>query len=131
MELANCRRCGDLYQSTGARFCSACLKLEEEEYHMVRQYIREHPDAPVLQVSQATGVSTTRIYEFVRKGKLIAHSTESDLAVECASCGARIVSGRLCDKCQAALGGRSETSHERLGKVRGRVHLQNRFRRLD
>lgn len=129
MELANCRRCGKLFRSVGVRICPDCLELEEEEFQKVKAYLREHPEARILEVSEATGVSAAQILEFVRRGKLIAHSPDSDLAVECTVCGTRIVSGRLCRRCQADLSARQQGDPEQ--RLVGKVYLRDRLRRSD
>src|SRR5690625_4047344 len=129
MKLANCKRCGVVYRMQhGTRFCPSCLRAEDEEFQRVRNYITENPEAPVIQVSQATKVSTARIYEYVRLGKLVAHSPESDLTVECTSCGTRIVSGRLCYSCQQKFAQSRERNDTSPGdvQIRGRLHLRNR-----
>ncbi len=71
----------------------------DEEFKLVRDYLREHPGARVFEVSQATGVPASRIYNMVREGRLTATSTDSDLAVECIQCGKKILTGRMCAKC--------------------------------
>lgn len=129
MELANCKRCGIVYRKQyGTRYCPSCLRAEDEEFQRVRNYITEHPEAPVIQVSQATKVSTARIYEYVRLGKLVARSPESDLAVECTSCGDRIVSGRFCYSCRQKFAQAKERDAGAAGEIhmRGRLHLRNR-----
>lgn len=126
MSVTNCRRCGALIPARGRRLCLACLEAEESEYRRVRDYVREHPEAPVMQVSRETGVTVARIYDWVRQGKLVAVSPESDLAVECAGCGTRIVSGRLCEKCRARL---RRDDAKPGGRLTGRVHLRERLQR--
>lgn len=127
MSLTNCKRCGTLIPSVGTRLCPDCLQAEDEEYHRLREYVRKHPEAPVMQVSKETGVPVARIYDLVRKGKLVAISPESDLAVECVGCGRRIVSGRLCQRCTYRLNS-SHASSEDL-RLRGRLHLKGRLQR--
>lgn len=128
MSLANCKRCGTLIPAVSSRLCVDCLRDEEEAYQVVRDYVRQHPTATVLQVSKETGVSVPRIYDFVRKGKLVAQSPDSDLAVECVVCGRRILSGRVCDRCRGGLknGRVGEAEREPLT---GRLHFQRRTRR--
>lgn len=99
MDLRNCSRCGKLFRSTGLTICSECKAHLDEEFKIVRDYLREHPGARVFEVSQATGVPASRIYNMVREGRLTATSTDSDLAVECIRCGKKILTGRMCAKC--------------------------------
>lgn len=129
MSLINCKRCGTLIPANASKLCPECTEAEGQEYHSVRDYVKQHPSASVMQVSKATGVTVPRIYELVRKGKLVAHSAESDLAVECAVCGGRIVSGRVCNPCKSRLGQKGGSDHS--SQMTGRVHLKSRLRRPD
>lgn len=134
MELRNCSRCGKLFRSTGLTICSECRTQLDEEFKIVRDYLRQHPGARVFEVSQATGVPASRIYNMVREGRLTATSTDSDLAVECIQCGTKIVTGRMCSKCtldfKASLRPPASTKKSPSGsRAAERVHIADR--RLD
>ena len=127
MTLTNCKRCGALIPRVPTGLCSDCVRVEQEEYRLVRDYVRDYPEATVMEVSRETGVSVARIYELVRQGKLVAHSPDSDMAVECVVCGRRIVTGQVCDQCRREIRAKSvPVSDERL---KGRLHLDSRLRR--
>lgn len=135
MEIRNCVRCGKLFRSIAGRVhCNECREELDNEYVKVRDYLRKHPNARVFEVAEATGVSVWRIHEFVRAGKLIAISPESDLAVECVQCGTKITTGQLCAAC-AKKGIESGEPEKETKKVparetlRGRLHIENRWRR--
>lgn len=149
MTLRNCARCGKLFGSAGGqRLCPTCVKQEQEEYEAVRAYLKKRPGAPLLEVSDATGVSVGRIREWVREGRLVLHEPSGN-GLKCERCGQAVTTGRLCDRCrrelaaqlQSAVGrGRSEREPERDKEFRspssrtdpagkGKVHLADRLRR--
>lgn len=127
MSLINCKRCGKLIPKVGIGLCTDCVRAEQDEYRKVRDYVHKHPEATVMEVSRETGVSVARIYELVRQGKLVAHSPESDLAVECVLCGRRIVTGQVCETCRKEI--RSKHVPDNDPRMKGRLHLENRLRR--
>ena len=131
MELRNCSRCGKLFRSTGLTVCSECKAHLDEEFELVRDYLREHPGARVFEVSQATGVPSSRIYNMVREGRLMATSADSDLAVECVQCGTKILTGRMCAKCtqefKASIRPPARTKNSStLSRTPERMHIADR-----
>lgn len=102
MQLRNCVRCGALFASTGTALCRDCTKQEHEEFETVRAYLKEHRNAPLVEVSQATGVSVSKILEYVRQGRLtVGRPGEGGLT--CERCGEPITTGRLCPRCAKTL----------------------------
>lgn len=99
--LDRCSKCGgDLeYKGIGEFQCVECGNLEYNSYGKVRDYIEKHPGATTDAVSRNTGVSKSRIREFLLEEKIeIAPGSKTFLS--CLRCGAEIRSGRLCEKCK-------------------------------
>lgn len=96
-ELRNCAECGRLFAYQGRNLCSKCLKKEEDQYNIVRRYVRDNPGASVFEVADATGIEEEKILQFLRDGRL--QSKGFTEIMECERCGRRISSGRLCDSC--------------------------------
>lgn len=96
-ELRNCAECGRLFAYQGRNLCSKCLKKEEDQYNIVRRYVRDNPGASVFEVADATGIEEEKILQFLRDGRL--QSKGFTEIIECERCGRRISSGRLCDSC--------------------------------
>lgn len=99
MQIRNCSRCGKIFYSVGRKICPDCVQKEEEEYRKVRDYVREHKNATIPAVSEATGVPAERINQFIREGRLELVNA----VLECMSCGAPIRKGRFCEKCLAEM----------------------------
>ncbi|QGU00438.1 hypothetical protein SYNTR_1844 [Candidatus Syntrophocurvum alkaliphilum] len=96
-DLRNCQECGRLFAYQGKNRCRKCQENEEEEYLIVRRYIREHPGASVFETSEATDVEEEKILQFLRDGRLQSRGFKNVL--ECVSCGQKISQGRFCDNC--------------------------------
>ncbi len=101
-DLRNCSICGRLYAYQGRDICSKCLEKEDDEYAIVRRYVRDYPGASVLEVSEATGVEEEKILQFLRDGRLISRGMS--YAAECERCGKSISGGRYCGNCLKELG---------------------------
>ena len=113
MEVRTCRRCKKIFQYiTGPQICPRCKQKEEEMFQVVKEYLRQNPGATMNIVSQETEVSVAIIEGFLRQGRLEVTS-DSPIALSCESCGVRILTGRLCQKCNASLvGGLSSAAKE-------------------
>ncbi|UOF91419.1 hypothetical protein LSG31_03965 [Fodinisporobacter ferrooxydans] len=98
MALANCPLCGKLFNKALRDVCPDCIRAEDEAFHTVRDYLREHKNAKPYEVSEATEVPLGTIYKFVREGRLIAYHYPG-LHYECERCGAPITKGKICDDC--------------------------------
>ena len=71
MEVKNCKGCGRLFNYMGgAPLCDACRKKLEEKFQKVKQYLDDHPDASVNQVSEDNDVSVKQIKQWIREERL-------------------------------------------------------------
>lgn len=103
MEVKSCKRCGKIFQYiTGAQICSRCKKDEEELFQVVKAYLRENRGATMEQVCEETGASVKMLERYLREGRLEV-MPGSPITLNCEQCGAKIHTGRLCDKCRAKL----------------------------
>ncbi|MCR5701938.1 MAG: flagellar protein [Lachnospiraceae bacterium] len=100
MEVRTCRQCKKLFNYlTGPNICQPCKDALEKKFQEVKQYIEENPSDGITKVAEANDVSTKQIQRWIREERL-AFSAESGVGIECESCGAMILSGRLCQKCK-------------------------------
>lgn len=103
MEVKSCRKCGKIFQYiAGAPICPRCKKKEEEIFQVVKAFLRENRGATIEEVSEATGASIGMIERYLREGRLEV-TPDSPIALSCEQCGAKIRTGRLCDRCRANL----------------------------
>lgn len=94
-----CRKCGRLFESFGESLCPRCIAEMEEDYIKVKDYVYDHPDANVFDVSKETGVAEKTVLEFLREGKLSMSAAE----LYCEECGKHITTGKLCSECKNKL----------------------------
>lgn len=98
MELRNCPRCGGVFPYISSPICQNCVKEEEAIFLKVRNYIKEHPNATILEVSTETEVSTKKIYGYLREGRIEAVNPEG-FDLQCDRCGKMIAKGKYCNSC--------------------------------
>lgn len=121
MEYRNCPRCGALFPYISSPICEKCVKEEEELFQGVRTYVKEHPNATILEVSTELGISTQKIYKYLREGKLELINNDG-IELKCDRCGKPITSGRYCKSCTVRLeadlsGVYQDYSYKRIGKM--------------
>lgn len=126
MSLRNCTRCGRVFMSDGHRLCRQCRKEENEQFELVKEYLARHKNTNIFDVSEATGVATERIREWIRQGRLVSVTGERRL-LTCERCGLPIDRGRLCALCQQAMkeelgGGRKKHPEKAGGRGSERMH---------
>ncbi|MBU5436681.1 MerR family transcriptional regulator [Tissierella sp. MSJ-40] len=102
MNVRNCNRCGKIYNYDGFRLCIQCRRNDEGDFQKVKEYLYENPGANVAEVSEQTEVSTRKIIEFLKEGRLEIKD-ENNILLECEKCGTPIKTGRFCDKCTISL----------------------------
>lgn len=139
MMLRNCAECNRVFSHPVQKLCPSCLSEKEELFNKVKQYLIDHPLATISEVSEATGVDTDRILEFLREGRLQIKPT--DVTLRCKICDEEIESGTVCDKCRKKLNPSLETAERPIQRrIRpqvteveqrhtGRVHLLDSIRR--
>ena len=100
MDVRNCRNCGRMFNYIGGRaICPICKDAIEKDYERVRDYIRENPQANMQQISVDCEVTIPQINEWVRDERL-EFSKDSQVMLECESCGEPVRTGRFCEKCK-------------------------------
>ncbi len=103
MEVRNCKGCGRLFNyMQGPPLCPACISDLEDKFHKVKEYLRDNPKAPISVVAEENEVSIKQIRQWVREERL-SFTEESQITMECENCGAKILTGRFCDKCKNGL----------------------------
>ncbi|MCR5677752.1 MAG: FeoC-like transcriptional regulator [Agathobacter sp.] len=103
MNVTNCRGCGRLFnQLNNEKLCPACVKELEDKFQEVKEYLNEHPNASMNEVSKENDVSTKQIKQWVREERLVFAEGSLD-GIECEKCGKLIKTGRYCDECKANL----------------------------
>ncbi|HZK43212.1 MAG TPA: TIGR03826 family flagellar region protein [Syntrophomonadaceae bacterium] len=95
--LRNCPKCGRLFAADGRNVCRKCQQAEDDEFTIVRKYVRDNPGASVFEVAEATGVEEEKILQFLRDGRL--ESRGMTVIFRCTRCGVEIKEGKYCNSC--------------------------------
>ncbi|NLJ85720.1 MAG: MerR family transcriptional regulator [Firmicutes bacterium] len=137
MALRNCSNCGTLFNAINPnmRLCAQCEEDEQERFDRVKEYLKEHATATVIEITKATGVERKEIFEWVRSGRIEIAGIEG-LGIQCESCGTAITSGRFCVQCavrmqqdaKRALGGR-KSQRESAPRSKSTFHAANSIMR--
>ena len=109
MAAINCPRCGRLFMKRLSPICEICEKEVEQQFEEVRAYVKENPNSPIKEVSDATNVSVKRILQYVREGKIDATPGMAK-DVTCSKCGKPITKGRMCELCIKKVGSEVEAN---------------------
>lgn len=129
-----CKLCGGLfyYKGFGYGYCDRCVKIDDENFHRVKEYIWDHVGASVVEVSDQVNVSVKQIYAYIKDGRLEIPEG-SPIYLKCEMCGTDIRYGRYCPDCATHM-------HKKLSSVteadlceigerpssskKGRIHFQ-------
>lgn len=68
-----CEKCGKanpVYKGVGEYKCSECGFTMYDDFGLVRNYLEAHRGATLAQVSQATGVASDTIRQFIRDERI-------------------------------------------------------------
>ncbi len=102
MEVATCTRCKRMFNYIfGERLCPECQKINEDDYHRVRDFVYDHPGVTIQEVSEICDVPEKLIRQWLREEKLELIYLSHDLT--CEVCGRPITCGRYCEKCRKRL----------------------------
>ena len=115
MAATNCPRCGRVFIRRLAPICEICEKEVEQQFEDVRAYVKENPNSPIKEVSDATNVSVKRILQYVREGRIDA-TPGMVHDVTCSQCGKSITKGRMCELCIIKVGSQVESGKPQAEK---------------
>lgn len=103
MNVTNCKGCGRLFNALSSeRLCPDCRKRLDEKFQEVKQYLEEHPNSSMNDLSQECEVSVKQLKQWVREERL-TFSENSLEGIECEQCGKMIKTGRFCDSCKSKI----------------------------
>lgn len=118
MTVANCKRCGRIYNRIRRDICVNCIADEDTAFQTVRKYLRGHRDATMENVVAGTGVELDLIVDMIRDGRIILRDNPN-LTYECDRCSKPTQSGRYCTRCTQELTANLSGAAEEVRKARG------------
>ena len=99
-----CPICGKMFLKIGNKnTCNSCGKQEEELFVVVKEYLRDFPNASVAEVTAQTEISEELIFDWIKQGRI--ENKGSTKSYSCEMCGKPIHVGKICRKCQEGLNG--------------------------
>ena len=109
MDLRNCRKCGKMFNYLqGPPICDNCKRKMEEQFQVVKQWIRSNPGTSIAETAEECEVEPGLIKQWIREERL--ELSGSDGEIVCENCGKPIETGRLCDECKKAMASGLENS---------------------
>lgn len=100
--VANCPRCGKVFQKNLRNQCSDCSRSLDTALNGCLDYLRKHYKSTCRQVSLETGVSTHQLYAWMKEGKLLL-ADYPNLSYPCETCAAPIRKHKMCPDCLVRL----------------------------
>lgn len=105
MPKVRCHRCKNFYKCNGlpAKCCPECALKDEQDYQIVRRYVKDNPGSLIHNVETNTGISKEKILNYLREERLeIVGNTISFL--KCSKCSKTIYTGTICEECRRKYG---------------------------
>lgn len=108
MGVVNCKICGHIFNdSLGKKICRDCSKLDDKKFLAVREFLYANPRSKINEVIEGVyeeddiEVTGHELIGYVRAGRLLLSSENSNIFITCESCGEKIDTGRLCEACRS------------------------------
>ena len=80
MSPMTCVDCAGLYAFLPRGVCLRCQEAREQRFQTVRDWLVDHGDATMIDVTEATGVEETLLSLWIREGRLRAVAPSPDAA---------------------------------------------------
>ncbi|GFZ99358.1 hypothetical protein GCM10008018_52020 [Paenibacillus marchantiophytorum] len=102
LSVANCPRCGKVFQKNLRNQCSDCSYSMDTILTSCLEFLRRNYRATNAQVYAATGVNPEQVYVWIKEGKLHL-SDYPNLNYPCASCSKPIRQQKMCSDCTSRI----------------------------
>lgn len=100
-KLRNCKGCGRVFMSKGAKFCPACIDKQHEDEQRIIDYVSDNPNCTILDIVKALGIQEGVVRRLIEEGRLLQAGI--DFFYPCERCGAPIAAGQYCADCAEKL----------------------------
>jgi uncharacterized C2H2 Zn-finger protein len=107
MSLANCPRCGQLFNQTTNDVCKKCQQIEDDLLRITKEYLRKNPNATAVQTiqdleTQCVFVEKSLLEKWEREHRIrLVKEEENHPALKCPLCGRRVKEGEtICITCK-------------------------------
>ncbi len=104
MALANCSRCGRLFNKLHRDICPKCHDEEEELLRQTQDYLRDHRNAQIFELIEELEIEQWMLEKWVNEKRITLVTPESEMgAKKCSECGRKMKpsdAGNICKTCQ-------------------------------
>lgn len=102
MALANCPRCGSLFNKTTLDCCKACHAEEESLLKETQTYLRSNRNAPMFEVMREVEVAQWMLEKWILEKRIQIVKPEEEMSkLRCMYCGREVEPGiSICKTCQ-------------------------------
>ncbi len=125
MTVANCKRCGRIFNRVRRDICPACITDEDKVFIKVRDYLREHKNAFMKDVVEGAEVDMDMLIQMIQNGRIILVDNPN-IGYECERCGGFTQSGRFCANCTSELASSLTDASEKL-KLKSRNKNERKY----
>lgn len=113
LNIKKCKECGKIFQFMGKELCPDCLQKMDDWFVAIRDYLDEHPNARISELSEQLEIREKVILDFIKQGRIELR----EAVLRCVHCGRPIVTGDMCDDCRANIGGQLAVAVEAKRKL--------------
>ncbi|RIV18811.1 hypothetical protein D2Q93_13705 [Alicyclobacillaceae bacterium I2511] len=118
--IANCKRCNRIFNKGRRELCPQCIAEEDAAFRVVKAYLKDHRDATLAEVTDATEVDVELLVAMIRNGRLLLRDNPN-LTYPCERCGQPTHAGHYCPQCAAELVTALSGAQEELArKIKGK-----------
>ena len=105
--VSSCKKCSGkmIYKGSGCYVCDSCGEEYLTDFGKVKRFINTYGPSNALTISRETGVSRSKIQQFLREGRVEVVEDGLSGVSFCASCGVPIRDGKYCNVCQSRMAG--------------------------
>lgn len=87
------------FKGSGRYVCKECGFEYFTDFGKVKRYLEENGAKNAFEISLATGVSHSKIYDFIRQGRIEVAKNQAIDKNYCAACGVALEFGTFCPEC--------------------------------
>jgi protein-arginine kinase activator protein McsA len=130
--VANCKRCGKVFQKVRADICAPCVQVEEEQFTVLYRALQKsaaHGGVAITDLAAETGIPVDEIERYYMEGRLSTAGTH--LKMPCQACGMMMRDiqrkGRYCVKCSEATANKARVEVKSVQELE-KADAQDRLR---
>ncbi|KAB3537356.1 hypothetical protein F8154_03435 [Alkaliphilus pronyensis] len=100
-----CKKCkAPVHENSIYDYCSSCIKLVEDTFDSIREYLRQYPNSTAFEIEQRLGIPIHVVNNYVRDGRLVEIPNEF-LNLVCTRCGCLLLSAhhKYCPQCEVKM----------------------------